>query len=263
MFTDILYIWSDSQALSVAIWLVISITVLYFGRPHAHQLFRSTGRAIAGSLRLAAGSIRQLEERVAERNRDVLLAQGREESEKTIEREFARVHAIVERDLSQYPSLHKKLAAVLQKVEADYRESTQDAPLPPAWSEVVSTISNLPSTGDPTVVRILDNIKAAVEKSHRETLKAHQKNVAERHRHLPALIGLDPELLSDDSLSAAVLILGRLRRALRAERRRAGSGHWTYDLNRHIALRQAYAAERRRWAELKKGAPARSRRPSS
>jgi hypothetical protein len=85
----------------------------------------------------------------------------------------------------------------------------------------------------------------------------------ERHRHLPALIGLDPELLSDDSLSAAVLILGRLRRALRAERRRAGSGHWTYDLNRHIALRQAYAAERRRWAELKKGAPSRSRRPSS
>ena len=42
------------------------------------------------------------------------------------------------------------------------------------------------------------------------------------------------------------MILDRLERALRAERNRARSGHWTYDLNRHIALRQAYLAERQR-----------------
>ena len=39
-------------------------------------------------------------------------------------------------------------------------------------------------------------------------------------------------------------ILTRLARALRAERNRGRAGHWTYDLNRHIALKQAYAAER-------------------
>ena len=37
----------------------------------------------------------------------------------------------------------------------------------------------------------------------------------------------------------------RLARALRSERSRGRGGHWTYDLNRHIALSQAYAAERR------------------
>jgi hypothetical protein len=32
---------------------------------------------------------------------------------------------------------------------------------------------------------------------------------------------------------------------------RARSGHWTYDLNRHIALRQAYRAETERLALLR------------
>jgi len=33
-----------------------------------------------------------------------------------------------------------------------------------------------------------------------------------------------------------VLILLTLRRALRAERRRALAGHWSYELNRHLGL---------------------------
>jgi len=48
-----------------------------------------------------------------------------------------------------------------------------------------------------------------------------------------------------------MMILARLERALRAERNRARSGHWTYDLNRHIALRQAYLAESERLRALK------------
>jgi hypothetical protein len=35
-----------------------------------------------------------------------------------------------------------------------------------------------------------------------------------------------------------------LSRALRAARRRGRAGHWTYDLNRHIGLVQAFRAER-------------------
>jgi hypothetical protein len=38
-------------------------------------------------------------------------------------------------------------------------------------------------------------------------------------------------------------VLSKLRRALRAERRRATSGYWSYDLNRHLALVSAYKAE--------------------
>ena len=64
-----------------------------------------------------------------------------------------------------------------------------------------------------------------------------------RERHLGGLIGVGPDLVSDQSTAAGRLILARLKQALRAERRRARAGHWAYDINRHIALRQACMAE--------------------
>ena len=67
----------------------------------------------------------------------------------------------------------------------------------------------------------------------------------ERDRHLPRVIPVGPDEIADVSPGGRTAILRKLARALRAERNRGRSGHWTYDLNRHIALRQAYAAERR------------------
>lgn len=66
----------------------------------------------------------------------------------------------------------------------------------------------------------------------------------QRDRHLPRLIPLTPKEIADTRPEARRAILTRLARALRAERNRGRAGHWTYDLNRHIGLRQAYAAER-------------------
>ena len=66
----------------------------------------------------------------------------------------------------------------------------------------------------------------------------------DRVSHLPGLIGIDPGVLSGSEAIPKKAILARLNRALRAERQRAKSGHWAYDLNRHIALRQALIAER-------------------
>jgi len=66
----------------------------------------------------------------------------------------------------------------------------------------------------------------------------------DRARHLPRLIALMPGEIDDVRPAARRSILARLARALRAERNRGRAGHWTYDLNRHIALRQACLAER-------------------
>jgi hypothetical protein len=77
--------------------------------------------------------------------------------------------------------------------------------------------------------------------------------------HLPRLLPLLPREIADESPAARRAILARLARALRQERRRGRAGHWTYDLNRHIALRQAYLAERallsRRGADTTKPPP--------
>ena len=67
----------------------------------------------------------------------------------------------------------------------------------------------------------------------------------ERAVHLPLIVAVGPDEIADRSLSGRRAIVRKLARALAAERRRGRKGHWTYDLNRHIALAQAYAAERR------------------
>ena len=67
----------------------------------------------------------------------------------------------------------------------------------------------------------------------------------ERSRHLARLLPIGTDEIADKSPAARQAILAKLSRALRAERNRGRSGHWTYDLNRHLALSQAHAAESR------------------
>jgi hypothetical protein len=64
-----------------------------------------------------------------------------------------------------------------------------------------------------------------------------------RSRDLPALIALWPHELADETPAGALRVLAKLRHALRAERVRARGGHWSYDLNRYLALLSAYRGE--------------------
>jgi hypothetical protein len=74
----------------------------------------------------------------------------------------------------------------------------------------------------------------------------------DRVRMLPRLLPVSVEDLVHGPLSArnpatTREIIARLEVALRRERANARAGHWTYDLNRHIGLVQAWRAERRRY----------------
>jgi Family of unknown function (DUF6477) len=64
-----------------------------------------------------------------------------------------------------------------------------------------------------------------------------------RSRDLPRLLPLWPHEIEDQSEQGRLRLLAKLRRALRAERRRATAGHWSYDLNRHLGLLSAYKGE--------------------
>lgn len=88
--------------------------------------------------------------------------------------------------------------------------------------------------------------EAALDVTVRAGAKAY-----DRDRDLPGLIRIDPPPRDADSVAGQEAIVARLQRALRAERNRARSGHWTYDLNRHIALHQAHLAESQRLAALR------------
>ncbi len=64
-----------------------------------------------------------------------------------------------------------------------------------------------------------------------------------RARDLPKLVPLWPSEIDTTGLADHARLLAKLRRALRAERRRGIGGHWTYDLARHVQLLRAYRAE--------------------
>ncbi len=189
MTNELITLWSENPAISIVIWAVIAVSILYLGRQQAHQLIKSTGRAVFSSMRLWSFSLAKLEQRLTNRNREILLASGVKAAEKSIEREFTRINNIVARDLSQYPGLHRQIAESIEKIETDYQKSVEVVPLPPAWGEVVETIAGLPSTGDSAVIKILGNIKKAVEESHQQMLKTFKKSTAQSHR---LLTGMQP-----------------------------------------------------------------------
>lgn len=65
----------------------------------------------------------------------------------------------------------------------------------------------------------------------------------DRHAELPRVLPLWPHELDDESPQGCRLVLCKLQRALRAERRRGIAGHWTYDLARHVELLRVYHLE--------------------
>ena len=71
-----------------------------------------------------------------------------------------------------------------------------------------------------------------------------RKPTYDRRNELPRILPLWPHELDDDSPEGRRRILDKLRRALKAERRRGIAGHWTYDLARHVELLRVYRLER-------------------
>jgi hypothetical protein len=183
-FTNLINLWSNNTAVSSLVWLVLLITLLYLGRAQAHQLIFSSFRMFHTSLRLWARSINQLTSRLKQRNKEVLLAAGQVELQTNIEREFNRISTIVQRDLSQYPAIHREIKTAIETVESDYQNCAESAPLPPAWGDVVATITALPSNGDPTVNKILENIKQSINDAQQQSMSAYQKSGGDRHKIL-------------------------------------------------------------------------------
>ena len=96
-------------AVSIFLIAIVAMIVLYISRKPAHRAIISLTRVVHNAMRLSAKSVMSVESRLANRNREVLLAAGREAEERMIEREFERIDATVRRDLSEYPAMHPSL----------------------------------------------------------------------------------------------------------------------------------------------------------
>ncbi len=77
-------------------------------------------------------------------------------------------------------------------------------------------------------------------------------NHYKRERHLQRLICHDSQQFHENPGCETIKIVRKLCSAIRHERRLGKTGHWAYDLNRHIGLRQALRAELKNLRELRK-----------
>jgi hypothetical protein len=178
---DLLNIVPGYPLLSILIWFVVAIAMLYLARYPAHRAIKSLSRVIHSGMRLASRSVLLAEERLVHRNKEVLLAAGRESVERLIEREFQRVDAVVKRDLSGYPALQHTLAEQITRIDEDYRESAELPPPPPTWVNAVKAIAKIPFNNDPTVANIFKEIHKSITKQYKNTMDEYRKSTGARH----------------------------------------------------------------------------------
>jgi len=177
-------IWPENPALSAVVLFLIVMPFLYAARRPMQGLFRSLTRAISNPLRLGARWLSSSAVLLRQRNRLVLLAHGREEVIKTIEREFERVSAIVQRDLQGYPALQRKLMDEITRIEEDYQKCGEVPPPPPEWTKAVSAIAKIKPSGDGLVERILADISQSIDEVYDKVVAEYRRSYQERHKIL-------------------------------------------------------------------------------
>jgi hypothetical protein len=164
------------------------MVLLYLGRAQVHQAVRRASRVLASALRLASRAIALAEQRLEMRNREVLLAEGASHVEKELEREFQRVEAVVQRDLQNYPALHRHMSGLLTRLDEDYQQTASSPPSSPGWIEAVTAVAKLPEKENSLADTILGEIKQAVDRQHTSAMTAYRKQCQERHKRLERMM---------------------------------------------------------------------------
>jgi hypothetical protein len=166
-------------AVSAAILLMLLIAALYLARDTAHQAIQTVAGALARGLRVAAHSVTRAQEQLAARNREVLLAAGREAKERVVEREFARVGDTVRKDLAGYPDMHRRLSEAIQRIEEDQEKAVEVPPEAPGWAQAVQVVADLDARN--AGAEILADIHKSMVKAHGEAMEDYRKASSERH----------------------------------------------------------------------------------
>lgn len=185
---DFMMIISSSAGLSLLLWIVISVLLLYMARTPAHEAILSVSKILFHAFRLFSSSILLAEKRLKERNKEVLLESGRSASERMIEREFERIDVFVKKDLAHFPSLQREITEHVVKLDEDYQKSAEVPPAPPGWTKAIEPIAAIPPSEDSMVAEILKGIKEALNKGQERALQSYRKSSEQRHAYLKNMI---------------------------------------------------------------------------
>ncbi|HLU60934.1 MAG TPA: hypothetical protein VKZ99_01130 [Gammaproteobacteria bacterium] len=168
------------SGLSLLLMILLAVLALYFARATARAALLAAGNTFYRALRLASSATVRAERQLAVRNREVLLAQGREAAERAIEREFERVQTAVKKELADFPAMHRRLSESITAIEEDYERSREVPPAPPGWVKAVQAVADIPKA-DATVARVLEDMHGSLKKIEEQALTEYRKNSRERH----------------------------------------------------------------------------------
>ncbi len=185
---DFLMIIPSSSALSLVLVLVVSVILLYMARRPAHEAILSVSKIFFHAFRLSSSSILIAEKKLKQRNKEVLLASGKEATERIIEREFERIDAFVKKDLAQFPSLQRDITHSVVRLDEDYQKSTEIPPAPPGWTKAIEPIASIPPSEDSMVAEILKSIKDALDRGQERALELYRTSSKQRHVFLKNMV---------------------------------------------------------------------------
>jgi len=169
--------------LSVLLLFLIASLLLYVSREPARAGLLQLGNTLYRACRLAGLSCRQAEQTLRERNREVLMEQGRQAAERAVEREFDRIENTVRKELGDYPALHRQVSEAITAIEEDYQHSREVPPAPLAWREAVEAIARIPRA-EGMVCNMLEGFQVSIESMEERAVREYRRDSRERHRLL-------------------------------------------------------------------------------
>jgi hypothetical protein len=179
---DFLLSITPSPVLSALLWIVLVVTALYFARPTVHQFMLAAGSALHKMFRTGSQSVANAERALAERNRAVLLAAGREAKERIVEREFDRINDTVRKDLGNFSALHRNLSESINHIENDHKAAVDVPPDPPGWVAAVEAVAAMDSKDNRVGVgNVLADIHKSLVKAHKEAMATYHEASGKRH----------------------------------------------------------------------------------
>lgn len=195
--TTILFTITPLPLVSVLVWILLAIAAMYLARRPFHQVMEALARLIYNAMRLSAASIKMSRQRLATRNREVLLTAGSEHAERRTERELEGISTRVQRSLAAHPPLQRQIRENLLKLEDDYQKTTEIPQDLSDWVKVIDAIAGIKPVGDPMVATILEDIHNTLKEQHKIALEGHRKAVSTRHGILSRML---PQLNSTEKV---------------------------------------------------------------
>ena len=170
-----------NPALSALLWLFLLLAALYFARKPFHRAVKVFSKVINNAMRFTASAVLLTEKRLVKRNREVLVAEGLENAERLVEREFDRINTAVTRDLQGYPGLHRQMSEVITSLEEDFNKTADVPSSLPNWINIIEAIANIKHSGDSMVASMLAEINRTLMEQHNSAIENYRTSTSTRH----------------------------------------------------------------------------------